>query len=55
MADSDESILAVSFLIGSLILFSLFITWYRSGDPLVGLENIIFSVSLLTYADVWGF
>ena len=30
-----ESTLSVPFLTGILVLFSLFLTWYRSGDPLV--------------------
>jgi hypothetical protein len=55
MADSDDSMLGVSSLAGLLILVSLFITWYRSGDPLVSPNNLIFSILLLAYADVWVF
>ena len=47
--------LGVSFLAGLLILVYLFIAWYGSGDPLVSLDNPIFSILLLAYADVWVF
>ena len=47
---ADESTLGVPFLTGIIALVSLFLIWYRSGDPLVS------RVTLITQASTnrWG-